>query len=255
MCWPARTVFTPKKYDCLGCAVCCPAIAAKASAEAYPDAGAGLDLWSTEEPVERQGWPPLPGDYDVVRYRAPEAACTLNSQSLVTSVAAFEPDGLAIIGTMHTETSGIERVIRNTLANPHIRFLLLCRADTEQAVGRLPGQPLQSLFRNGVDDRRRIIGANGRRPVLKNVGREEVSAFISQVELAPIIVQESPETIDTEIRACAERSPGAYSHPFKAVPIEAIEAREPKRRTLDKAGYFVVYPDSRAKRESGASFQ
>jgi tetrahydromethanopterin S-methyltransferase subunit A len=244
----ARTVFTPKKYDCLGCAVCYPAIAANAFAEACPDAGAGLDLCPTEEPVERQGWPPLPGDFDVVRYRAPVAVCTLNSQSLVTSVAAFEPNGLAIIGTMHTENLGIERVIRNTLANPHIRFLLLCGADTEQAVGHLPGQSLESLFRNGLDDRGHIIGAKGKRPVLRNVAREEVSAFIGQVELVPMIGQESPEAIATEIRACAERSPGTYAHPFRAVPIGAIEAREPKRLTLDKAGYFVVYPDSRAKR-------
>ena len=243
-----RSVLTPKKYDCLGCTVCYPAIAANAFVEAYPEVGAALDLCPTEEPSGRNGWPPLPGDYSVVRYRAPVAVCALNSQALVTNVAATKPEGLAIIGTMHTENLGIERVIRNTLANPHIRFLLLCGADTKQAVGHLPGQSLESLFRNGLDDGSRIIGAKGKRPVLKNVSREEVRAFMEQVELVPMIGEESVEAVAAEIRACAERNPGAYPRPFNLEVVERIEVREPKRLTLDKAGYFVVYPDARARR-------
>lgn len=174
----AKTVFEPKKYDCLGCPVCYPAIAANAFVEAFPDAGAGLDLCPTEEPEERQGWPPLPGDYSVVRHGAPVAVCALNSEPLVKALADRKPEGLAIVGTMHTENLGIERVIKNTIANPHIRCLLLCGEDTRQAVGHLPGQSFESLFQNGLDERSRIIGARGRRPVLKNVSREEVDAFL-----------------------------------------------------------------------------
>ena len=136
----ARSVFAPKKYDCLGCPVCYPAIAANAFGEAYPEAGAGLDLCPIEEPEERRGWPPLPGDYAVIRYGAPVAVCALNSEPLVKSLAESKPEGLAIVGTMRTENLGIERVIKNTLANPHIRFLLLCGEDTQHAVGHLPGQ-------------------------------------------------------------------------------------------------------------------
>jgi tetrahydromethanopterin S-methyltransferase subunit A len=244
----ARTVFLPKKYDCLGCAVCYPAIAANAFVEAYPEAGAGLDLCPTEEPEERKGWPPLPGDYSVIRYSAPVAVCTLNSELLLKSLADSKPEGLAIVGAMRTENLGIERVIKNTLANPHIRFLLLCGEDTHQAVGHLPGQSFESLFRNGLDERGRIIGAKGKRPVLKNVSGEEVQAFVQQVELTPMIGEENLGAVAREIRACAERNPGAYPHPFRDTPIERIQAPEPKRLTLDKAGYFVVYPDARSKR-------
>ena len=49
-----------------------------------------------------------------------------NTESLAASLANRKPDGLAIVGTMHTENLGIERLIKNVLANPHIRFLLLC---------------------------------------------------------------------------------------------------------------------------------
>ena len=35
-------MFVPKQYDCLGCPVCYPAIAANAFVEAYPDVGPDL---------------------------------------------------------------------------------------------------------------------------------------------------------------------------------------------------------------------
>lgn len=244
----ARRVFTPKKYDCLGCPVCYPAIAANAFVEAYPEAGAGLDLCPTEEPEERLGWPPLLGDYSVIRYGASVAVCALNSESLAKSLAERKPEGLAIVGIMHTENLGIERVIKNTLANPHIRFLLLCGEDTQQAVGHLPGQSFESLFRNGLDARGRIIGALGKRPVLKNVSREEVQAFMQQVELVSMIGEEDLENVSNGVRSCAERNPGTYPYPFKDTLIERIQVPEPNRLTLDKAGYFVIYPDARSKR-------
>lgn len=244
----ARGVFVPKKYDCLGCAICYPANAANAFAEEYPDAGAALDLCPTEEPEERHGWPPLPGDFAVVRYGAPVAVCTLNNDTLVKRLAASMPEGLAIVGTMHTENLGIERVIKNTLANPNIRFLLLCGEDTQQAVGHLPGQSFASLFSNGLDAQGRIIGARGKRPVLKNVSQEEVQAFMQQVELVAMIGEENPSKITEGIQACAARNPGAYPYPFKDTAIERIHVAEPKRLVLDKAGYFVIYPDARTQR-------
>lgn len=244
----ARGVFVPKRYDCLGCPVCYPALAANAFAEAFPEAGEGLDLCPTEEPEERRGWPPLPGDYAVLRYGAPVAVCTLNSAALVTGLVGSKLEGLAIAGTMHTENLGIERVIKNTLANPHVRFLLLCGADTRQAVGHLPGQSFESLFRNGLDERGRIIGAQGKRPVLKNASREEVRAFLQQVELVSMIGEENEDTIAGQIHRCAERNPGSYPHPFKDIPVERVKAAEPKRLVLDRAGYFVIYPDARARR-------
>ena len=129
----ARAVFRPKRYDCLGCAVCFPAIAANAFAEAFPDAGAGLNLCPTEEPEPREGWPPLPGDYNVLRARAPVAVCTLNSDDLAARLKARAPEGSAIVGTLHTENLGIERIIRNVTSNPDIRFLVLCGEDTQRA--------------------------------------------------------------------------------------------------------------------------
>ena len=237
----ARGRLTTIKYDCLGCKVCFPPIAVNALKVEG-------DVCPEEPAEERPGWPPLPGDYNVIRYRAPVAVCTLNSEQLVKNLAERRPDGLAIVGTMRTENLGIERVIKNTLANPNIRFLLLCGEDTRRAVGHLPGQSFESLFRNGLDERARIIGAKGRRPVLKNASREEVRAFTEQVELVPMIGEENADTIAERIRGCSGRNPGAYARPFQAASIEPVQVAEPKPLILDKAGYFVVYPDNRAKR-------
>jgi len=243
----ARSVFVPKQYECLGCPVCYPAIAANAFVEAYPEVGAGLDLCPTEEPDARPGWPPLPGDFYVVRYGAPVAVCTLNSEALAVSLANRKPEGLAIVGTMHTENLGIERVIKNIPANSNIRFLLVCGEDTQQAVGHLPGQSLECLFRNGLDDRGKINGAHGRRPLLRNVSREEVRAFLNQVELVPLIGEEDEDILIKCVRAGSERNPGPYAHAFVETAVKRIHATDPTRLTLDKAGYFVIYPERRTK--------
>ena len=147
-----------------------------------------------------------------------------------------------------TENLGIERVIKNVLANPQIRFLMLCGEDTQQAVGHLPGQSLECLFRGGVDDRGRINGARGRRPVLKNVSREEVRAFLNQVELVSLIGEQDEEILIERIDAVSEHNPGTYAQAFVGTPIKRIQATESTQLTLDTAGYFVIYPERRTKK-------
>src|SRR5574342_908691 len=93
----AREMFAPRRYDCLGCEVCFPAVAENAFAEAFPGE-ARAALCPTDVPAERTGWPPLPGDYRVLRHGAPVAVCTLNSALLAKELAARPPGGLAIAG-------------------------------------------------------------------------------------------------------------------------------------------------------------
>lgn len=240
-----RSIFLPKEYDCLGCPVCYPAIAVNAFVDAYPERGASLDLCPTEEPELRNGWPPLPGDYHVLRFRAPVAVCTLNSAELAAHLRNLRLGGLAIAGTMHTENLGIERLIRNILANPNLRFLIVCGQDTQQRVGHLPGQSLVSLFSNGTDERKRIRGALGKRAVLKNLTVEEIVAFREQVELVDRRGEERTEVIGNDVAACNERDPGPVPNAVHAVTVENIKAAEPERLVLDPSGYFVVYPEGR----------
>ncbi len=238
----ARETFAPRKYDCLGCEVCFPAVAENAFADAFPGE-ARAPLCPTDAPAERSGWPPLPGDYVVVRHGAPVAVCTLNSAPLAKELADRSPGGLAIAGTLHTENLGIERIVRNVLANPNVRFLVLCGEDTRQAIGHLPGQSLAALCEHGIDDAGRIRGARGKRPVLKNVAREEVEAFRRQMELVPLVDELDPGRIGREVEACASRNPGAFEGAPAAATVPVVLAHEPARLVLDPAGFLVVYPD------------
>lgn len=172
---------------------------------------------------ERRGWPPLPGDYRVLRYRAPVAVCTLNS-GLASDLAKTAPEGLAIVGTTHTGNLGIERLIRNVVANPHIRRLVLCGEDTRQAVGHLPGQSLRSLFANGLDETGRIRGARGRRPILKNVTRGQVDALLRHVELVQLEGDIDAGELSSQVRRAAETAPSAFDGGVGDVPVETVAA-------------------------------
>jgi tetrahydromethanopterin S-methyltransferase subunit A len=244
----ARTVFSPKRYDCLGCAVCYPAIAANAFADAFPETASSLDPCPTEAPEERAGWPPLAGDYKVLRYRAPVAVCALNSAALVPALVEIAPEGLSIVGTMHTENLGIERVIRNVLANPNIRFLVLCGEDTQQAIGHLPGQSFASLARAGINERGSIRGANGKRPVIKNVTAEQVDVFRRQVETVDLVGDTSIDRLLACVSDLAARDPGPFVEVIEDNGLEPIMTAEPKRLIPDPAGFFVVYPEQARRR-------
>ncbi len=232
----ARSRLQPMRYDCLGCEICWPALAINAlgvEGDACP-----------AEPVEmRAGWPPLPGSYQTLRYHAPVAVCTLTDETLMNSVAASGRGAVAIVGTLQTENLGIERLLQNTLANPNIRFLVLCGTDSRQAIGHLPGQSLLALARSGVDDRMRIVGAPGKRPLLRNLSREAVEHFRRSVEVVDLIGETDVPRVMEAVKTCEEKSPGP-AEPFGSTrPVNVVTGYLPGRMVSDPAGYFVVYPD------------
>lgn len=231
----ARSRLRDVKYDCLGCEVCWPALAINAlgvEGDACPGAAEA-----------RAGWPPLPGSYNVLRYHAPVAVCTLTDESLSKTVVADVGAEIALVGTMQTENLGIERLMQNTLANSNLRFVVLCGADSMQTIGHLPGQTLVALARSGVDERMRIIGAQGKRPVLRNVSREAVEHFRHTVEIVDMIGETSvPQILDTA-KTCAARNPGP-AEPFAGTrSVATVAGYLPERMISDPAGYFVVFPD------------
>ena len=232
----ARSRLGDAKYDCLGCEVCWPALAINAL-------GVEGDACPSEPAPAREGWPPLPGAYTVLRYHAPVAICTLTDEELSKAVVAAAGVEIALVGTMHTENLGIERLVQNTLANPSIRFVVLCGADSRQAVGHLPGQSLAALARSGVDEGMRIIGAQGKRPVLRNVSREAVEHFRHTVEIVDRIGETSVPDILATAKACAARNPGPAAAFAGARSVASVAGYLPERMISDPAGYFVVFPD------------
>jgi len=230
------------KYDCLGCKVCYPAVAVN-HLNQLPGAAVDLDPCPAGELEPREGWPPLPGDYQVIRYRAPVAVCTLTDGDLAATMARSRGDGVAMVGTLQTENLGIERVIANVVENPNIRFLVLCGPDSEQRIGHLPGQSMLALVRNGTDERGRILGAEGKRPVVKNLSASAVEYFREHVEVIDRIGTADSGDVRETVRSCVSRDPGPAGA-FRSEPAVApVWGRIPERMTPDPKGYFVVYVD------------
>ncbi len=83
----AKRGLVEQRYDCLGCDVCLPPLVLNALIQALGEAVSDLEVCPGEQVAARQGWPPLPGAYQVLRYQAPVAVCTLTSEDLAAAVA------------------------------------------------------------------------------------------------------------------------------------------------------------------------
>lgn len=231
------------RYDCLGCEVCYPALAINALNRISEDPSNTLEACPAEKAEEREGWPPLPGNYRVLRYRAPVAVCTLTSDGLSTAVAREAGPEISVVGALQTENLGLERLILNIVANPFIRFLVVCGADSQQAIGHLPGQSLIALSRYGYDERMRIIGAKGKRPVLRNISPEVVMHFRKTIEVIDLVGETKAEAVLEKTAACSGKDPGP-SEPFSMKSaVIVVKGYLPERMVSDPAGYFVIYAD------------
>ncbi|SMO82717.1 Tetrahydromethanopterin S-methyltransferase, subunit A [Fodinibius sediminis] len=127
---------------------------------------------------DRDRWPVTSGNYLVGERKSPVAICTLTSPQLMEPLQKAE--GTAIVGRLVTANLGIEKIIRNIISNPNIRYLLLCGEDSPVFH---PGQTLHSLFEKGVDSDHRIIEAQGHYPVLINIDRELIEHFRNHIVL------------------------------------------------------------------------
>ena len=236
-----RSKLKKARYDCLGCEICYPA-------EALNALRIEGSVCSSEPVAERPGWPPLPGSYRVLRYRAPVAVCTLTDEALAGELFTSGATEISIVGTVQTENLGVERVLYNVIANPHIRHLVLCGNDSRGAVGHLPGQSLLSLARNGIDSNGRIVGAEGRRPYVKNIAADAVAHFRNTVTVHDLIGSTKIDDILAVTRARAqEKTKQAAPFPLSR-SVEIAQGRLPKKTVPDPKGYFVIYVDRRRMR-------
>jgi tetrahydromethanopterin S-methyltransferase subunit A len=243
----ARHRLVEARYDCLGCDECYPAQALNALSHVPGAEITTVDVCPAEPIVPRAGWPPLAGDYTVLQYRAPVAVCTLTDAALAAAIAAaIASDAsapIALVGTLQTENLGVERLVANVIANPSVRFLILAGADSRGIVGHLPGRSLLALARDGVDERGAIIGAPGKRPVLKNIDREAIEHFRRTVEVVDLIGQDDARRIMQAAMSCAERDPGPAPAFTALRGIDPLAGYVPERMVTDPAGYFVVHVD------------
>jgi tetrahydromethanopterin S-methyltransferase subunit A len=173
--------------------------------------------------------------------------------------------GAALSGTLQTENIGVEKILCNVVANPNIRFLVVCGAESP---GHDCGQTLISLVQNGVDGRRRIVGSVSPTPYLFNVPLESVERFRRQIRIVNLIDEGDPELLRRAVWSCYQEAPtefrgqdlcdpGAYPEPplsgrltWRVTKPELEPKDESQRDQRDKLRALMKRLDraSRAKR-------
>jgi len=118
-------------------------------------------------------------------------------------VRAGIESGAALSGTLQTANIGIEKIICNIVANPNIRFLVLGGPESE---GHKTGDAIKALFRNGVDDKKRIIETTGLSAVLYNVPVEFIQRFRTQLTLVDCQFQ-NESMIRKAVWSCYQETP------------------------------------------------
>ena len=133
------------------------------------------------------------------------------AELITTAVEA----GAAIAGTLQTENLGIEKIVANMVANPNIRFIVLC---WREAHGHSPAEALRCLVENGVenDKRRTIKGATAPTPYLANISLLSIERFRKQLKIVNIIKEDDPsfgmrpENVKKAVHACIQEKPTKF---------------------------------------------
>jgi tetrahydromethanopterin S-methyltransferase subunit A len=159
-----------------------------------------------------EGWPQIVGDYTIGDEESAVAVVTLGSHMGNEPIEA----GASISGSLHTENLGIEKVIGNVVSNSNIRFLVVCGAEVQ---GHITGQTIKALHENGVDAKKRIVGADGAIPYLENVTEEAVQRFRDQLEIVDLVDTENTAAIHSKIEGCLIHDAGACEEETVVIPL------------------------------------
>lgn len=239
------------KYSCLGCEHCYPAAAMNIFNEYFPEKADTLQLDCSFEAKDDK-WPIVAGEYYAFcgGDYCPVAVSTLGDSDLADRLAQNHPKELCIVGKTETENIGIDKVIKNTITNPTIKYLLLVG---KEPMGHKSGETFLALSKYGIDDNKKVIGSTGKRPILRNVSEIEINAFIKQVEIVDMIgITDENIIIDKIIELSANKNSvtkgkgcGCVSCDDEKIivefeKLEFIQAKEPTNIIMDKAGYFVI---------------
>jgi len=175
------------------------------------------------KPVD--GYPPEEGRYLRGNDFSPVVVCVILDtfdfnipSELQELVMAGVDAGAALAGMLQTENVGMEKMICNTVANPNIRYIVLCGRESP---GHMPGESLLMLKQNGVDDKKQIIGSTAPTPYLHNLPLDVIERFNRQiVTVVNLLCQPGegdrsmagldPKVIEKAVQSCYQEKPMAF---------------------------------------------
>lgn len=149
-------------------------------------------------------WPVEEGRYQVGNLQSPVAVCT---EATISGIKV-DLQKVAIVGKCVTENVGIEKLVKNMISNPNIRFLIVCG---RQSAGHNVGQTLLALNKNGIDKNNRVVGSNGSIPVLRHLTVKEVKRFQDQTAVLDLRGELDSAKIGMKVDWCWKNDPGAFT--------------------------------------------
>lgn len=184
-----------------------------------------------------EDWPPIEGRFIVGNKKSPLAVCT----NATVEGIKLNKEKVAIYGKCVTENIGIEKIIQNVVSNPCIRFLILCGKVSN---GHFVGQAIVSLKNNGIDDKKRIIGAKGNTPFLNSIDKDLIERFRQQITPISLFGEIDSQIIMAKVEECLKVNPGIFNEQaMKIKTVREIEAKSCPDWIPDPKGFFVVSVD------------
>lgn len=182
-----------------------------------------------------EDWPSVEGRFYVGNKNSPVAVCT----NATVEGIVLDMEKVAICGKCVTENIGIEKIIQNVVANPNIRFLILCGKPSK---GHYVEQAIVSLKQNGIDREKTIIGAVGNMPQLKGLDIETIEKFRAQIEPIDLKGETDSKIIMQIVEECLIKNPGPFGDGIGVVleKPEEVQAKGPFAWKEDPNGFFVV---------------
>jgi tetrahydromethanopterin S-methyltransferase subunit A len=181
------------------------------------------------------GYPPEAGRYVRGNDYSPVAVCVILDTfdfaipaELNQLVMAGVDSGAALSGMLQTENIGIEKMICNIVANPNIRYIVLCG---RESTGHMPGETLLLLRRKGVDEYKRVIDSTALTPTLSNIPIELIERFNNQiVTIVNLLCQPgeknieatglNPKVVATAVKSCYQEEATPFMD-YKLIDIGA----------------------------------
>lgn len=160
------------------------------------------------------GYPPEEGRFVRGNDLSPVAVCVILKwpeddipKDIEALVRTGVESGAALSGTLQTENIGLEKMICNLVANPNIRWLVVCGPESP---GHLTGQAVLRLAENGVDEQSRIIGSESPTPYLYNIPRESIHRFREQIRVIDILNEGDPKLVRNAVWSCYQEQPTEF---------------------------------------------
>lgn len=172
-------------------------------------------------------WPKL--YHDILKVKDPTnhvGVCTLwTEREIVEKLVGDLPYN--VIGNLYS-AQGINAMIRNVMANPNIRTIVIWGSEMS-----LSGHSLLSFMKNGVDENRKVI--KGRGEIEREIPDDVISLFRASVE----VVDLRGRTKDELTKTLSELSK-IKKEPFAAEPREFPKS-EPQVEVLpsEQTGFYV----------------